>query len=307
MKETTVSSYGGKKDLKYKEYKLEKIKDLIKTKYYLNSKVIYLINNINNNNEYKKYFLNVIIKYLMQVIPSTAIFVLENFEPSDGGGDDTPKKYRVHFYDTDGTTQIHSEKVEEGQSVDCYGGNQYYVRGDASRTKVSCPYGPINWETFLVKWSEPIVYYNVHFLDSNGTTELYTQSVEKGKSVACYGGNDYYVRGDSSKRKVSCPYGPVNSETFLVKWVEPTVYYNVDFYENENDTTPIHTEQIDEGQSVNRYQDSDWYLMGDDNKRPVNFPYIINGPTKFVRIKQFTVRWDKQGEIMEAIEHNVNF
>lgn len=367
-----VPSYGGKKDLKYKEYKLEKIKDLIKTKYYLNSKVIYLINNINNN-EYKKYFLNVIIKYLMQVIPSTAIFVLENFAPSDGGGDDTPKKYRVHFYDTDGTTQIHSEKVEEGQSVDCYGGNDYYVRGDSSRRKVSCPYGPINSQTFLVKWSEPIVYYNVHFLDSNGTTELYAQSVEKGKSVACYGGNDYYVRGDSSKRKVSCPYGPVNSETFLVKWVEeiieydvtfydtngssilketkvqanhtinnyygydyylkedstktkittwpytitrntdfvkwvePTVSYDVSFYENENDTTPIHTEQIEEGQPVNRYQDSDWYLMGDDNKRPVDFPYIINGPTKFVRIKQFTVRWDKQGEIMEAIEHNVNF
>jgi len=438
LKETTVSSYGGKKDLKYKEYKLEKIKDIIKTNYYLNSKVIYLENKIDNN-EYKKYFLNVIIKYLMQIIPSTAIFVLENFAPSDGGGDDTPKKYRVHFYDTNGTTQIHSEKVEEGQSVACYGGNDYYVRGDASRTKVSCPYGPINSETFLVKWSEPIVYYNVHFLDSNGTTELYTQSVEKGKNVACYGGNDYYVRGDSSKRKVSCPYGPINSETWLVKWVEeiirynvtfydtngtsiinattveanhtvnnyggydyylkedstktkittwpytitrntnfvrwtppivyydvtfydtdgtsvlnrtsveenhtinkyggydyylkgdstqtkittwpytitrntdfvkwvePTVYYNVDFYENENDTTPIHTEQIEEGQPVNRYQDSDWYLMGDDNKRPVDFPYIINGPTKFVRIKQFTVRWDKQGEIMEAIEHNVNF
>lgn len=306
LKETTVSSYGGKKDLKYKEYKLEKIKDIIKTNYYLNSKVIYLENKIDNN-EYKKYFLNVIIKYLMQIIPSTAIFVLENFAPSDGGGDDTPKKYRVHFYDTDGTTQIHSEKVEEGKSVACYGGNDYYVRGDSSRTKVSCPYGPINSEIFLVKWSEPIVYYNVHFLDSNGTTELYTQSVEKGKSVACYGGNDYYVRGDSSKRKVSCPYGPINSETWLVKWVEPTVSYDVSFYENENDTTPIHTEQIEEGQPVNRYQDSDWYLMGDDNKRPVDFPYIINGPTKFVRIKQFTVRWDKQGEIMEAIEHNVNF
>ena len=33
------------------------------------------------NDEYKKYFKTVIINYLMQVIPSTAIFVLENFEP----------------------------------------------------------------------------------------------------------------------------------------------------------------------------------------------------------------------------------
>ena len=49
-------------------------------KYYLNDKVIIFKNNIDND-EYKKYFKTVIINYLMQVIPSTAIFVLENFEP----------------------------------------------------------------------------------------------------------------------------------------------------------------------------------------------------------------------------------
>ena len=48
--------------------------------YYLNDKVIIFENKINNNN-YKNYFKSVIINYLMQVIPSTAIFVLENFEP----------------------------------------------------------------------------------------------------------------------------------------------------------------------------------------------------------------------------------
>lgn len=48
-------------------------------KYYLNDKVIIFKNNIDND-EYKKYFKTVIINYLMQVIPSTAIFVLENFE-----------------------------------------------------------------------------------------------------------------------------------------------------------------------------------------------------------------------------------
>ena len=47
--------------------------------YYLNDKVIIFKNNINND-EYKKYFKTVIINYLMQVIPSTAIFVLKNFE-----------------------------------------------------------------------------------------------------------------------------------------------------------------------------------------------------------------------------------
>ena len=48
--------------------------------YYLNDKDIFFKNNIDND-EYKKYFKTVIINYLMQVIPSTAIFVLENFEP----------------------------------------------------------------------------------------------------------------------------------------------------------------------------------------------------------------------------------
>lgn len=47
--------------------------------YFLNDKVIIFKNNIDNNN-YKNYFKSVIINYLMQVIPSTAIFVLENFE-----------------------------------------------------------------------------------------------------------------------------------------------------------------------------------------------------------------------------------
>ena len=48
--------------------------------YYLNDKVIVFKNNIDSN-VYKNYFKSVIINYLMQVIPSTAIFVLENFEP----------------------------------------------------------------------------------------------------------------------------------------------------------------------------------------------------------------------------------
>lgn len=47
--------------------------------YYLNDKVIFFKNNIDND-EYKNYFKSVIINYLMQVIPSTAIFILENFE-----------------------------------------------------------------------------------------------------------------------------------------------------------------------------------------------------------------------------------
>ena len=64
------------------KYNIEDDKKIITNNdtYYLNDKVIIFKNKIDSN-EYKNYFKSVIINYLMQVIPSTAIFVLENFEP----------------------------------------------------------------------------------------------------------------------------------------------------------------------------------------------------------------------------------
>lgn len=63
------------------KYDIEDDKKIITNNdtYYLNDKVIIFKNKIDSN-EYKNYFKSVIINYLMQVIPSTAIFVLENFE-----------------------------------------------------------------------------------------------------------------------------------------------------------------------------------------------------------------------------------
>ena len=43
----------------------------------LNNKVIYFENKINNE-MYKKYFKEIILHYLMQVIPSTTILILKN-------------------------------------------------------------------------------------------------------------------------------------------------------------------------------------------------------------------------------------
>ena len=48
--------------------------------YYINSKVVYFKNNHSDNVFYKEYFKSVIIKYLMQVIPSTTIIVLQDFD-----------------------------------------------------------------------------------------------------------------------------------------------------------------------------------------------------------------------------------
>ena len=64
---------------KYTEYDKESADDLMKNIYYLNDKVVYLKNNIDDDN-YKTYFKQVIMRYLMQVIPSTTILILQNFE-----------------------------------------------------------------------------------------------------------------------------------------------------------------------------------------------------------------------------------
>lgn len=50
--------------------------------YVLPSKILKIKNNIDNNN-YKKYFNEIILKYLTQVIPSTTILILENFKPAE--------------------------------------------------------------------------------------------------------------------------------------------------------------------------------------------------------------------------------
>lgn len=69
----------GRQNLVYKEYILDNIVELKKERYFLNSKVLYFTNLIKNN-LYIKYFKDVIVKYLMQVIPSTTILILEGFD-----------------------------------------------------------------------------------------------------------------------------------------------------------------------------------------------------------------------------------
>ena len=63
----------------------DKIKKLFKTNkaedgYYINSKILVLKNNIGADNKlYKDYFRQTILPYIMQVIPSTTILILEKF------------------------------------------------------------------------------------------------------------------------------------------------------------------------------------------------------------------------------------
>ena len=60
----------------------DKVKVLIEddgSKYYINRKLFIMKNKLDGD-LFKKYFMDVIVKYVMQVIPSTSILVLENFE-----------------------------------------------------------------------------------------------------------------------------------------------------------------------------------------------------------------------------------
>lgn len=61
----------------YKFYKRVKLADAIEP-YFLNSKVV-IMRNLLNSVLYKKYFNSIIRPYLLQLIPSTTIFVFENF------------------------------------------------------------------------------------------------------------------------------------------------------------------------------------------------------------------------------------
>lgn len=76
---TLADADGGRTNLQYKEYLLNKIGELLRNKYYLNSKVLHFKNYIANE-YYIDYFKKIIMKYIMQVIPSTTIVILEGFD-----------------------------------------------------------------------------------------------------------------------------------------------------------------------------------------------------------------------------------
>ena len=71
----TITEHQSDEDRKVKIVTLDELKG----NYYLNSKILIFHNNIESAN-YKKYFKNVILNYLIQVIPSTTILVLENID-----------------------------------------------------------------------------------------------------------------------------------------------------------------------------------------------------------------------------------
>lgn len=280
---TTLNNYGGIKQLTYGEYKLDEIKNLLKSQYYINSKVI-RFKNLVDNDQYKLYFRNIILQYLMQIIPSTAIFVLEGFALS-GEQPKSSTKVKVHFLDSNGTTELYSRRVEPGQTVANPDTSQWYKMGDSSQTPVTFPY-TINEETWFIKYIPPTMY-SVKFYDEDTTTLLSTQSIKEGNNVSSYNNFTWYRKGDSSKTPVAFPHA-VNSNENFVK----LVYYTINFYEKASDTTPKYTVQATLGQKVQNPDSSQWYVKGDSSQTPVSFPYTVSGNASFVMVhSELVVNW----------------
>ena len=238
-------------------------------------------------------------------------------------------QFTVHFMDSDGTTELDTQQVEMGGYVlpkPELAGYLWYLSTDPAMTPVDFGtdgYGPISQETTFIKFPE----FTVHFMDSDGTTELDTQQVEMGSYVLPkpeFDGYEWYLRGDSTMTPIDFGtdgYGPINNETWFIRiirfevvWaddndednpsniIEPTVI-DVHFRDSETATQDLFTRHVQLGETVSvdehGYEDDYWYVLGDVNKTPVIFPYIITQEMIFIRIRNSVVVWADEGEIYD--------
>lgn len=249
--------------------------------YYLNDKVIIFKNNINND-EYKKYFKAVIINYLMQIIPSTAIFVLENFALNGNKDEDDSDKFSVTFKFNNGSQR--TVKIKGGASVNCPsntkwnlqgGGNTIYEQGNGF------PY-IVNQDTTFIEYV--IVYYTVRFYDTEGGQLIRTDSIEGGKTVNESG--QWYRLGDANKAQVTFPY-TVNSNVDFVRLVK----FNIKWYENADDTNPT-TQQVTRGDIITALESGQSYYRKNNSRYTiVSFPIRAQQNEEFVKVTTYTVKW----------------
>ena len=250
-------------------------------KYYLNDKVIIFKNKIDNY-EYKKYFKSVIINYLMQVIPSTAIFVLENFALDSDKDEDDSDKFLVTFIFNDGRQR--KVKIKGGTYVNCPsntkwklegGDNKIYEQGDGF------PY-EVKQETTFVEYV--IVYYTVRFYETEGGKPTRIESIESGKTINASG--QWYRLGDANKAQVTFPY-EVNNNVDFVRLVK----FTVKWYDNADDTNPT-TQQVTRGNNITELESGQKYYRKNDNAYEiVEFPITAEKNEEFVKVTTYTVKW----------------
>ena len=264
--------------------------------YYLNDKVIIFKNNINND-EYKKYFKTVIINYLMQIIPSTAIFVLENFALNGDKDEDDSDKFSVTFKFNNGSQR--TVKIKGGASVNCPsntkwnlqgGGNTIYEQGNGF------PY-VVNQDTTFIEYV--IVYYTVRFYETEGGQLIRTDSIEGGKTVNESG--QWYRLGDANKAQVTFPY-TVNSNVDFVRLVK----FNIKWYENADDTNPT-TQQVTRGDNITALESGQRYYRKNDSRyRIISFPIRAQQNEEFVKVTTYTVKWyQSEDDTNPEIQSNI--
>ena len=264
--------------------------------YYLNDKVIIFKNNINND-EYKKYFKTVIINYLMQIIPSTAIFVLENFALNGDKDEDDSDKFSVTFKFNNGSQR--TVKIKGGASVNCPsntkwnlqgGGNTIYEQGNGF------PY-VVNQDTTFIEYV--IVYYTVRFYETEGGQLIRTDSIEGGKTVNESG--QWYRLGDANKAQVTFPY-TVNSNVDFVRLVK----FNIKWYENADDTNPT-AQQVTRGDNITALESGQTYYRKNDSRyRIISFPIRAQQNEEFVKVTTYTVKWyQSEDDTNPEIQSNI--
>lgn len=168
---------------------------------------------------------------------------------------------------------------------------------------------------YFANWDIPLPKIIVRFLDSDGTTVLETQQIEEGgvtngptdTSLSEY---SWYLSSDATQSEVEFPQTIVQPtdyikvKEFTVNWydtddtLEPPKF-TVHFRLTENDTQDMDTQEITAGEKVSLRGECvnyTWYVMGDTEKKQVQFPYTVNGDITFIAHKKYNVKWVDNGE-----------
>lgn len=168
---------------------------------------------------------------------------------------------------------------------------------------------------YFGNWDIPLSKIIVRFLDSDGTTVLEIQQIEEGgvtngptdTSLSEY---SWYLSGDATQsevefpQRITQPTDYIKIKEFTVKWydtddtLEPPKF-TVHFRLTENDTQDMDTQEITAGEKVSLRGDCvnyTWYVMGDTEKKQVQFPYEVNNDVTFIAHKTYKVKWIDNGE-----------
>lgn len=95
------------------------------------------------------------------------------------------------------------------------------------------------------------------------------------------------------------PTTATESKIYFANWGIPLPKITVHFRLTENDTQDMDTQEITAGEKVSLRGECvnyTWYVMGDTEKKQVQFPYTVNSDITFIAHKKYNVKWVDNGE-----------